>query len=200
MKEKYTGPKFKTILEKNNTPYDEKIKELMFWCREFDKLNLAPLNETCSSGNLSFRSDNGFIITAAGKDMSKITVNDLVKVKKCNINRNEVEAVGITEPSSESFLHWFIYQNRKDINAIFHGHSRVILEKADKMNLIKTKRERPYGSIELAKEVLRVLDKNNYIVMTNHGFLSLGRTMKEAGELAIKICQLSLLRFPPIRR
>lgn len=82
MKEKYTGPKFKTILKKKNIPHNERVKELIFWCREFDKLNLAPRYATGSSGNLSFRSNNGFIITAAGKDMGKIAINNFVRVKR----------------------------------------------------------------------------------------------------------------------
>jgi len=40
------------------------------------------------------------------------------------------------------------------------------------------------GTIELAKEVLKVLGNNKLIVLKNHGFVSLGATMKEAGELA----------------
>lgn len=187
MKEKYLGPKFKTILEKKNIPYNKKIEELIFWCKKFDEVVLAPHHKKGSYGNLSFKNDNGFIITGSGKDMSKININEFVKVKKCDLKNKKVYARGLIEPSSESFLHWLIYQKRKDVKAIFHGHNQKILEKADELNLIKTEKEKPYGTIELVKEVLKVLNKNNYIIMKNHGFISLGSSMKEAGKIAIKI-------------
>ena len=195
MEEKYIGPKFKTILEKKSIPYNERVKELIVWYRKFNELGLTPRHTAGSLGNLSFRSGDGFIITAAGKGMGEIVINDLVKVKTCDVSRNEIEAVGLVGPSSESFLHWFIYRSRKDVNAIFHGHSKVILEIADELNLIKTMREKPYGSIGLAEEVLKVLNKNNYIVIKNHGFLSLGKSIKEAGNLAIKIYKIALQKL-----
>jgi len=45
----------------------------------------------------------------------------------------EVHVQGLTLPSSETFLHWFIYKKRKDVKAIFHGHNKKILEKATKL-------------------------------------------------------------------
>lgn len=192
MTEKYSGVKFRTILERKDVPYDEGMKELIFWCKKFDELGLTPKHTTGSHGNLSFRIDDGFIITASGKNMSKVSVNDFVKVTECNKHKKEVYATGLVEPSSESFLHWLIYQTRKDVNAIFHGHDKEVLERSDQLSLVKTEKEQPYGTIELAEEVLKVLDENDYIVITSHGFLSLGNSMKEAGERAVRIHESAL--------
>jgi ribulose-5-phosphate 4-epimerase/fuculose-1-phosphate aldolase len=48
-----------------------------------------------------------------------------------------------------------------------------------------TEKEYESGTVELAKEVLKVLGDHKLIVLRNHGFVSLGNTMKEAGELAL---------------
>ena len=60
----------------------------------------------------------------------------------------------------------------------------VIVTNAEKLKLPVTEKEYESGAIELAKEVLKVLGDNKVIVLKNHGFVSLGRIMKEAGELA----------------
>ncbi len=86
------------------------------------------------------------------------------------------------DPSSESMLHHEIYKMRPDVNAIFHGHSGLLLKRG---NLPTTKEEKAYGSIELVKEVSKILNKGNLLLMKNHGFLSLGKSMEEAGKLAL---------------
>jgi ribulose-5-phosphate 4-epimerase/fuculose-1-phosphate aldolase len=35
--------------------------------------------------------------------------------------------------------------------------------------------------------VLEILKNNNFLVIKNHGFIALGRNMKEAGKLTLKI-------------
>jgi ribulose-5-phosphate 4-epimerase/fuculose-1-phosphate aldolase len=187
MKEKYTGPKFKTVLEKKKLSQNQEVRELIFWCKKFDKLGLTPKEGRWSAGNLSFRKKEGFIITGSSKDMAKINIEGLAFVKKCDSKKKEAHVQGLTLPSSETFLHWFIYKKRKDVKAIFHGHNKKILEKATKLKIVQTKKERPYGTIQLAKEVLKVLNKNNFIILKNHGFLSMGKSMKEAGKLAISV-------------
>jgi len=186
MREKYVGPKFETILDKKKLFQNQETKELIFWCKKFDKLGLALKEDKWSVGNLSFRKREGFIITGSSKDMAKINIEKLAFVKKCDLKKKEVHVQGLTLPSSETFLHWFIYKKRKGVKAIFHGHNHKILEEATKLKIVQTKKEKPYGTIQLAKEVLKVLNKNNFIILKNHGFLSLGKSMKEAGELAIR--------------
>jgi len=84
-------------------------------------------------------------------------------------------------------MHFLVYNTRGDVNAIFHGHDKSIVKNAEKLKLPVTEDEAPSGTIELANEVLSVLDNNNFIVIKNGGFITFGRTMKDAGELALKI-------------
>ena len=91
------------------------------------------------------------------------------------------------DPSSESMMHFEIYSRRGDVGAIFHGHDREITAYGSLLGLPRTEEEEPSGTTSLLREVMAVLGDENFIVMKNHGFLSLGRTMDEAGNLALRI-------------
>jgi L-fuculose-phosphate aldolase len=88
-------------------------------------------------------------------------------------------------PSSESIIHQLIYGENKEINAVFHGHNDLIVAYAKKTGLTVTEKEFESGTVELAKEVLKVLADKKLIVLKNHGFICMGKTMKEAGELTL---------------
>ncbi len=179
--------KFKTIFVSDEVPNDKDIERLKYWCNQFHKNNLTlPINGA-STGNLSFRTDDGFIITATTLKTKENLSNDcFVKVINYDIYKNTFYVEGVREPSSESIMHFLVYNTRNDINAIFHGHSKPISKNAEKLGLTITKNEQTPGTLELANEVLDVLDENKIIVIKNGGFVSFGKTMKEAGELAIK--------------
>jgi L-fuculose-phosphate aldolase len=183
MPEAYTGVKFKTVFLEKSIVKNEKIKELVKWCNRFAKLGLSPKYGDGSAGNLSFRTEKGFIITGSRTDFSAIKENEFTEVLECNADKKEVCVIGLKEPSSEAFLHFSVYKERKDVNAVFHVHDNAVL-KAN-LNLPTTEKEQPYGTLELVNEVLKVLDNNNYIVIKNHGVLALGKTIEEAGELAV---------------
>ena len=72
------------------------------------------------------------------------------------------------------------------MNAIFHGHSDDFLKYGDKLSLPITEKEQPGGTIELMREVVNVLDNNSFILIRNHGFISLGDSIGTAGNLAVK--------------
>ncbi|MEM0314123.1 MAG: class II aldolase/adducin family protein [Candidatus Bathyarchaeia archaeon] len=188
--ERYVGVKFRTEFLRRETPVDDRIAELAGWCRKFHDLGLAPIFEGKSMGNLSFRVSKGaneFIITASGLSSKDILEPDcFVRVVECNVSKCVVYVYGLREPSSESLLHYRIYELRSDVNAIFHGHDPQILRYAGTMGIVETREKLPYGSLELVKSVEEILDGNNFIVIKGHGFLSLGSSMEEAGLLAIK--------------
>jgi len=187
----HQGVKFKIEMVDKEVPKDARVEELRYWCKEFHLNNLTPPHESGSCGNLSFRVESGkdaFIITGSRIGLKDaLPDNCFVKVSSVDLETGIVQAQGIREPSSESMLHSAIYRRRKDVNAIFHGHSQEILSCVDKLEVPGTKREEPYGSIELVQSVLEVLDNEYFLAIKKHGFISLGRTMKEAGELALQI-------------
>ena len=183
--------KFSTNFISHEIPQDARIDELKKYCRKFHELKLAPYFDGISHGNLSFRispGENAFIITGSQIGLQKELSDDcFVKVMDCDFKKKIVHAAGTREPSSESMLHYSIYRERNDVNAIFHGHSESILMIAQRLNIQQTLKEEPYGSIELVRSVMDILKQNYFIVMKNHGFLSLGKNMNDAMDRAMTI-------------
>ena len=180
MSDEYKGIKFKVkFLGKKET--DDKLAEkLISYCKKFAKKGLCPKYEGGSCGNLSFRTEEGFIITGAHTDLESIKKEDLVLVSQIDRGANCLGVIGLKEPSSEAMLHAEIYIKRDDVNAIFHGHSDLNEE------FPCTEEEKPYGSQELIVEVKKILKRNKIILMKNHGFLSLGKNMDEASKQVLK--------------
>lgn len=167
-------------------PSDAKIDELKEWSERFQKNGLTPEFEGNYTGNLSFRFREGLVITASGLKSKQNLSNDcFVYVKNYDKQSNTVYVEGSRQPSSEAVMHFLIYKTRKEINAIFHGHNDTIIMNVEEMKFPVTEKEHEPGTIALAKEALKVLGAKKLIVLKNHGFVSLGRTMKEAGELAL---------------
>lgn len=178
--------RFKSIFVSDEVPSDARIDELKEWSEIFQRNGLTPEIEGNYTGNLSFRSKEGFVITGSGLKSKENLSNDcFVYVKNYDEQSNTVYIEGSRQPSSEAVMHFLIYKTRKEVNAIFHGHNDAIIMNAEKLEFPVTEKEHEPGTIELAKEVLKVLGDKKLIVLKNHGFVSLGRTMKEAGELAL---------------
>jgi ribulose-5-phosphate 4-epimerase/fuculose-1-phosphate aldolase len=178
--------RFKSIFVSEEVPIDQRIEELKQWCGEFQKNKLTPEVEGNYTGNLSFRFKDGFVITISGlKSKENLTADCFVYVKSSQEQSSTFYVEGKKQPSSESIMHSLIYRNSSNVNAVFHGHNDTIVAYAKELGLHVTKREYEPGTIELAKEVLKILGKNKVIVLRNHGFISIGRNMREAGKQAL---------------
>jgi len=178
--------RFNTIFVSDQVPVDPRVDELKKWCERFQKSGLTPEFEGNYTGNLSFRSKEEFIITASGlKNKQNLSNDCFVYVKNYDQQSNTVYVEGRRQPSSESVMHYLIYKARKEVNAVFHGHNKAIVMNAEKLGLRVTEKEYESGTTALATEALKALDDKNLVVLQNHGFVSLGGTMKEAGELAL---------------
>jgi len=186
MPEIYTGVKFKTDFISKTPPQNEKIFDAIYWANLISEKGMAPFNNAGSAGNLSFRIENSehFIITATASDLGLLINNyHFVEVTDCNLSNKVIKAKGLQEPSSESMMHYFIYKNRKDVNAIIHGHWPEKLSLLQNGKFPCTKNEAPYGTTELISELSSILADNNFIILKNHGFLAMGKSLKDAGEI-----------------
>jgi L-fuculose-phosphate aldolase len=176
---------FNTVFVSEKIPKNPLLVELKEWSSKFQKNYLTPVVEGNYTGNLSFRSKEGFVITASGlKDKENLRDDSFVYVKHYEEQNNTFYVEGTKAPSSESVMHYLIYKHNKDVNAVFHGHNKLIVSNAEKLGLAVTEKEYESGTKSLAKEVLKVPDAK-MIVLRNHGFVALGATIKEAGERAL---------------
>jgi len=179
-----TGVRFQTVFLSSNPPDDERTNQLLYWAERFHRLGLAPK----SAGNLSFRTKEGFVITATGVALWAADKENLVEVLKVEVKQAQtvVCVKGKVIPSKESVLHSGIYDSRSEINAVFHIHDELVVGLADELRLPCTQGEQPRGSYELVKEVDRMLGltgDTKYLVVRNHGIISMGETLEEAGRL-----------------
>jgi ribulose-5-phosphate 4-epimerase/fuculose-1-phosphate aldolase len=190
-REIHGGVKFTTEFLSAAAPADARLGELKAWCAEFHKRNFAPPYGEFSQGNLSFRirpGETAFIISGSQVGWKDSLSDDrFVTVHDCDMEKGIVFASGTRDPSSESMLHFAIYRARKDVQAVFHGHSPEILRCVDRPpDIPETREKHSYGSIELVQSVIEVLGDADFVIMKRHGFISLGKTMEDAGKRAIE--------------
>ena len=183
MAEVYKGTKFRTIFTRHEPPGDERVGELVDWCHRWGRLGIV--GDTV--GNLSFRTENGFIINRTAGDLATITRSEFVEVLRADFAARDLAVVGAYEPSSESLMHAALYAARPSVNAVFHGHNAALLDAAERLGLPVTRRERPYGTPALADEILDVLSANSVVIIRNHGFVTIGPTMAATHAAAERI-------------
>jgi len=191
MEKEYKGVKFHLLRRKEKHYSDSRINELIKWAGLFHEKGLAPLYEGGSYGNLSFRLDpgsNAFYITASHTALNSVlTEKDFVLVENCDPLNNQVFVQGEGEPSSETLLHYEVYNARPDIHSILHGHCEIIMQAVEQLGIIQTKKTVSYGTPDLASEVLKIVDRDNFLMIRDHGFLTLGESIDKAGKKTIKI-------------
>ena len=95
---------------------------------------------------------------------------------------------GTHAPSSECVLHHLIYHEDQSCGAILHGHSELINENASELNIAETKAFYDYGTHELAESAVEMVRAGHrFFNLKDHGFVALGSTIREAGELALTV-------------
>jgi len=186
----YDGVKFTTIFAGSEIPHHSKLVELKKWCRIFHAINLAPPYSGGSYGNLSFRIERGninFIITGTQIGMKDDLSDDkFVEITDCDLSKKSVTVKGTREPSSETMLHFSVYRKFPNVNAVFHGHSPELIAESMKLDIPTTKEKQEYGTVALVKSVIKIIEHNNIIIMKDHGFIAVGKNMKETGNLVLE--------------
>lgn len=179
----YVGVKFKTILLYTEVTFntDEIFSLFQKKCKLLKRHGMTQQN----AGNISVRHGEGLIITTSGSNLGSLEWNEIVYVRKCSIEDSTVEYMGSNVPSSESFMHFMIYQCRPDVQAVVHVHDHETLNQA-MVEIETTEREVPYGTLDLAHMSCDTfLRADNIIVLKNHGYVAVGVDLKEAVNLVI---------------
>ena len=189
----YEGVKYKTIFLLDAIPSDPRIDELRKWCEIFHKNKLAPFYAGGTHGNMSFRETPGkneIVITAARSSFAEFMTDDsFFTIHKVDFDKMELAVSGVPErePSSETLLHFAIYKQRPDVQAILHGHCKGITKNAARMGIPHTKNAVESGNMKIVESVLEVLDQHNFLEIKEHGFMSMGASIEEAGDLAMEM-------------
>jgi L-fuculose-phosphate aldolase len=152
------------------------------------------------SGNVSCRSEVGFLITPAGVPYRDLSPGDLVELPL----HGEPPASG-RRPSSEWRMHAAIYAGRSDAGAIVHTHSpratalacaghgippfhyMIALAGGD----IRCMPYATFGTAELAESAVRGLEGRRAVLLGNHGVITIGSSLKEAHAVAVEVENLA---------
>ena len=146
-----------------------------------------------SSGNISVRMEDGWLMTPTGCSMGNIEPE---KISKLDINGNLVSGDPATK---ESFLHLAMYEKRPQDLAVVHLHSThsVAVSCLDGINpknvlppitayyvmRIGTLPLIPYfppGDIKLAKVVREMASEHHAVLLANHGPVVSGKSLQDA--------------------
>ncbi|WP_414469975.1 class II aldolase/adducin family protein [Methanobacterium sp. ACI-7] len=183
---------------------EEIIKNLVDASHYISNSGLTP----GKSGNIScrFYEDGVSKVAITKSEISKgmVETNDIVIV---DMDGNTLEGEG--KPSSETFLHLGIYNERNDINAVVHTHSPYaagfsMSEKELKRLEGFGKIENPYissvkyskpGSSELAKDTADIMKSEDAVILKNHGVVAAGISLDEATLLAQFIEDIAKTQF-----
>ncbi len=146
-----------------------------------------------SSGNISVRLDDGWLMTPTGSTMGAI---DPARISRLDDAGNHI---GGDKPTKESFLHLAMYEERPKAQAIVHLHAThsvavSCLHDIDPANVlppitayyvmkIGTLPLIPYfppGDLDLARAVREMASRHHAVLLANHGPVVAGKTLEDA--------------------
>ena len=149
-----------------------------------------------TSGNVSARTEGGFLITPSGIGYDGCTPADIVHMSM------DGSARGRHQPSSEWPLHRDVLAARPGVDAVLHAHPPFATALAclgrgipafHYMVAIAGGRDircAPYatfGSAELSRAALEALEGRSACLLANHGMVAVGSSLKAALMLALEV-------------
>jgi len=146
-----------------------------------------------SSGNISVRVEDGWLMTPTGSSMGEL---DPARLSKLGPDGSHLSG---DKPTKETFLHAAMYEQRQDCEAVVHLHSThsvavSCLEGIDPANVmppitayyvmrIGTLPLVPYfapGDLDLAKAVREMASDHHAVLLANHGPVVAGKSLEDA--------------------
>ena len=150
-----------------------------------------------TSGNLSARTSQGYLITPSGIPYHQLKAADIVEM---DLQGNVVH--GDLKPSSEWHFHQDIYLAREEINAIVHVHSdyatgiactrqdihafHYMVARAGG-DSIRCAEYATFGTDALSQNAVKALQGRSACLLANHGMIALGESIDSAYKLAEEI-------------
>ncbi|MFY0527447.1 class II aldolase/adducin family protein [Archangium gephyra] len=165
------------------------------------RMNTSGLNQG-TSGNLSQRVEDGFLLTPTGMDYDSLVPEDLV------LMRMDGSHEGRRAPSSEWRFHRDILMLRPEVGAVLHAHSMFCTTLAclrrgiPAFHYMVTAaggadiRCAPYatfGTEELSRHAVEALEGRKACLLANHGMLALGKDLAGAFKLAVEVETLAAM-------
>lgn len=172
------------------------IKDLNQWRKKLYELGLiGEYDNGIGFGNISIRysEPRQFIISGTHTgNLPSLSEQHYTRVTSFDVEQNSLTCEGPIAASSESLTHAVLYEANPTVNAIIHVHHPELWKKL--LDKIPTSsRDCPYGTPEMAKEILRLFKQEHLIekkilVMGGHeeGIISFGQNLEEAGNILLR--------------
>jgi L-fuculose-phosphate aldolase len=158
-------------------------------------MNARGINQG-TSGNISARVPDGFLITPSGMAYDETEPEDIVMM------RLDGSYEGRRKPSSEWRFHRDLMVTRPEIGAVVHTHSMFAttlsclgldipavhyMMAAAGGSSIRCAPYATYGTQETADNALKALEGRNACLLANHGMIVVGPNLKKAMWLAVEV-------------
>ena len=146
-----------------------------------------------SSGNISVRVDNGWLMTPTGSTLGNLDPARLTKLDEAGLY------ISGDQPTKESFLHIAMYEERPGTGAVVHLHSThsVAVSCLDNINsedvlppitayyimqvgILPLIPYFPPGDLNLAKAVREMASNHHALLLANHGPIVAGKSLEDA--------------------
>jgi ribulose-5-phosphate 4-epimerase/fuculose-1-phosphate aldolase len=153
-----------------------------------------------SSGNVSLRTANGFLVTPSGMAPRTLKPEDIVEMDM------DGAPTGTRKPSSEWRFHRDIYAARPEIAAIVHNHPpfgialashgrgipafHYMVAMAGGID-IRCAPYATYGTQDLSDHAVAALEGRFACLLANHGMIACGRNLERAVALAVEVESLA---------
>ncbi|MFC5503918.1 MULTISPECIES: class II aldolase/adducin family protein [Hyphomicrobiales] len=153
------------------------------------------------SGNVSARTEAGFLITPSGLPYAQTTPADLIE-----LSLDGAVLSGARKPSSEWPFHAAIYRARPEAQAIVHTHSpRATALSCTRRGIpafhymialcggadIRCADYATFGTPELAENAVRALEGRKAVLLANHGVIALGASLAGAHQIVAEVENLA---------
>ena len=150
-----------------------------------------------TSGNVSVRDGDGFLITPTGMACDALAASDLV-----NVSSDGTVAPGQRAPSSEWRLHRDVYLARPAVGAVVHAHPRFgttlacrrqhlpavhYLIAVTGASVVRCSAYATFGTEALSAAALEALGSSRACLLANHGMVAVGRDLDEAVQVASEV-------------
>ncbi|MBN1207761.1 MAG: class II aldolase/adducin family protein [Myxococcaceae bacterium] len=165
------------------------------------RMNASGLNQG-TSGNLSHRVDEGFLVTPTGMDYDALRPEDIV------LMRFDGGHDAPRLPSSEWRFHRDILASRPEVHAVLHTHSlhcaalaclrrsippfHYMVAAAGGSN-IRCAPYATFGTEELSRHAVAALEGRKACLLANHGLITVGADLAGAFKLAVEVETLAAM-------
>lgn len=168
-------------------------KKIIATSNEFNASGLS----VGTSGNLSARTSQGYLITPTGIPYQQLNEADIVAMDlQGNVVKSDLK------PSSEWHFHQDIYLAREEVNAIVHVHSdyatglsctrqdipafHYMVARAGG-DSIRCAEYATFGTETLSQNAVKALQGRSACLLANHGMIALGENIESAYKLAEEV-------------